>query len=302
MKSTFQLAETLANLVDDLRDEVQEQFDFTSISWSQLTATGSGTSGPTALRVSLDFNSAMVRTRCSICGLQQFCPHSTDFAVIMLDSGVADAIEQSAFADCTFVIKPRELKKRQSNWKSQLGRLVQQFGTSPSEEPAPVRFPPGREAIYVIQQTRFAVSSGVLEIQVGTRPIEASVALVRRSASTNSSNKIYRTFASGVRALAASQDPLDREVAEKIALKVHSYDYYQSRQELQFSVPLETSSDLMLRLARSGRLYHNSRYSLHDGITQLGFLSDERFDAKFQIGRTVSGCFAGTSRLISSVE
>jgi hypothetical protein len=83
---------------------------------------------------------------------------------------------------------------------------------------------------------------------------------------------------------------------------------YGSRNHLQFSIPFETTSDLIARLARSGRLFFNTEYSLHDSIIPLTWLSDERFDLKFEIATceekrlSLGGCAVNSQTTISSED
>jgi hypothetical protein len=266
----------------------REQFEFKEIKWSNFVATATGFSGPTSFRVFLDFGalafdnpSVGVRPTCSICGAGRFCPHALAMADLMSNCGITEKIEENEYGPCTFSFEKRAGKKQPAPWIAQLGSLAQQLSYSETSEPAPARFPTGREIIYVIQHERYSRLQGMLQINIATRPIGLSQS--PEPATTRVSSKFYRNFTPGVRALALSADPLDREIAEKISLKSRSEDYYQSRQELQFLIPLETSAELFARLARSGRLFLNTEYHLHDGILPLTWLCDENFDLKFQI-------------------
>jgi superfamily II DNA or RNA helicase len=212
-------------------------------------------------------------------------------AILMSESGLAEEIEENAGTRCIFSLGKAPRKEKQPpSWIAQLGTLAQRLSYSALVEAEPPRFPAGREIIYVVQQERYSRSDELLKINVATRATGFSQPPA--PAPTKYHNKFYRNFNAGARALALSADPLDREIAEKISLRSTSEDYFRSRQQLQFSVPFESSADLIARLARSGRLFLNSNYTLHDGILPLSWVSDEPFDLKFQISAQANGQLA----------
>jgi hypothetical protein len=205
--------------------------------------------------------------------------------VFLNESGVAAEIEKNEPDPCTFTFREKRDPKSEAQWRTQLGNLAQRLSYYSTAEPALAKFPSGRETIYVIQNQRYARSEDSIEINVATRPVGLSLSPAPNGASSTRrlSNSLYRNFTAGVRALAASPDSIDREIADKISLTSSGDSRYSSRQQLQFTIHFESTTDLLARLAQSGRLFQNSDYVLHDGILRLDWLSDEKFDLKFEI-------------------
>jgi superfamily II DNA or RNA helicase len=283
-KLSLRLSERLKPLADALRDRTREQFDIRIIEWSNAVATANGLSGPTRFRVSLDFGASSFGPLpdCSICGRGQFCPHVSQTVIFMSENGLADEIEENDCAPCSFSYGQGPGNRKQlPPWIAQLGGLAQRLSYSVPAEPRPPRFPAGREIIYVIRYEKYSHSDEALQIEIVTRAGGLSPAPTRSPAKYY--GNYYRNFTAGVRALALSADPLDREIAEKISLASTSDDYRRCGQQLQFSIPFESSASLIARLAQSGRLFLNTEYTLHDGILPLRWLCDEAFDLKFQI-------------------
>jgi superfamily II DNA or RNA helicase len=259
-----------------------ESLEFRELTWADCKIRARGTFNSHRIEVVLRFatSSAMVTPSCTLCGSGRFCAHACELLLLLRDAGIAKEIEENDFRPCSYTLIKKKKQKSTSPWKSQLNQLAQQLNyVSPPAEPAPARFPPGREAIYVIQQDRYGNSSdSALSIQVSTRPIGGDQEQFRKS-----ENKFFKNFNAGVRGLAASGDPLDREIADKISLTSDAYDYYEPRQQINFSIPFDTGAELIARLARSGRLYHNKTYFLHNDLDQLNWLGDDRFELKFEI-------------------
>src|SRR5581483_4445764 len=107
------------------------------------------------------------------------------------------------------------------------------------------------------------------------------------SSGSQAGHGLYRNFNSGARALGASEDPLDREIAERLSLAAPNQNYHDSK--LKLSIDPRSAGALLAKLAQSGRLYFNLEYSLHDQLTPLGWLSDDPFDLKFEIAPTSDG-------------
>ena len=159
--------------------------------------------------------------------------------------------------------------------------MTHELSLSAPTPPPPPKFPADRETVYVIDLDSYRASNHVLQIQIATRPT-ATAPTKRTPAKSKRKATIYRRFSAGVDALAASADALDREVAQKISLS-STISPWGSTQELRIHVPMDSSADLIGKLARSGKLFLNKDYHLHDGIVPVGWLCDEPFDLKFQI-------------------
>jgi hypothetical protein len=309
---TIPLTDRLASFVGPWSNRSREQFDFKRIEWADWIVTASGSSGPASFRVTLQFSEKAfnLSPTCSICGSGRFCPHVTATAAFLEDSGIADQIEEDSYMASTFTFSDKKNPKPEAAWKSQLGNLARQLTYYAPSTPKPARYPSGRETIYVIKKDSYSGGDDSLEINIASRP----AGLVRPPLPAAESNPrkfhstIYRNFTAGVRALAASADALDREIAEKLLLSGDSESGYGSRSQLQFSIPFDANSDLIARLARSGRLFFTTEYSLHDSIIPLIWLSDERFDLKFEIATcdaqrlSLGGCAVNSQTTISSED
>ena len=179
-----------------------------------------------------------------------------------------------------------------NRWKSQLERIAEQFRYHSPLEPAPPKFPAGRELIYIVEMNPYSNYDDGLEITVATRPAareaagaggaggagagEATPAKARLTTS-------YHQFNGGARVWALSPDPLDRELAERVSMTSRSAHQHENRQAMRFVLPADSAAELIGRLARSGRLIGKPHYSLHEGLIPLGWLGDEMFDLKFEI-------------------
>jgi SNF2 family DNA or RNA helicase len=286
----LQLSSTLRALAKTFVPKMHEQFDFKKIEWSGISATAVGTSGPTEFRVRLTFidSPGAVLPICSICRRSEFCPHSMAMVIEMDSQELGEQIEEGRYAPCRFVPKKgREKLKPENTWKTQLGDLFDRFQHHTPPDQSHAKFPGGRQAIYVFNPSPYGGDEEVLDISVATRPLAAETAGVpanpKPKKAAKKSPATYRNFSAGVRALAASADPLDREVAEKVSMSTRPYEYYGMRQQVRFPLSTVTSADLLGRLARSGRLFRNAEYHLHDKITPIGWLGDDRFDLRFEV-------------------
>jgi hypothetical protein len=261
----------------------RETFEFRELEWKGGCLFANGTSGPASFRVILNIQppAGEVFSKCSICGSGKFCPHARSLIHLVNENGIAADIDSRGLASCHYSLKRRN-KKPTNAWKSQFTNFARQFEYYSPPAPQRSSFPAGREAIYVLQQhPGYTRSNDAIEIIVATRPI---VPPQRPAASKPKyANSIYRNFAAGVAALAASSDPLDRDIAEKLSLTSAAYGYYESRQQVRMSMSPQTSAGLLARLAQSNRLFWNAEYSLHDGMLPLGWLGDDKFDLKFEI-------------------
>jgi superfamily II DNA or RNA helicase len=252
----IRFADVIRNMATPAARRTREHFDFKKVEWSDRHLTGIGMSGATRFSALL---------------------HLLD------DAGIADEIEKYDYAPCTFSLNGTSARHAANAWKSRINDLANRFRYRAPVERAAARFPAGREAIYVIQRERYSNSDDMLEIAVATRPIDPARRPKRAASTKFKAGSIYRNFAAGVRGLAASTDPLDREIAERVSMTTNSLNYYESRQQVRFTLSTDTSKELIARLARSGKLFHNSEYSLHSGILPLGWLDDDWFDLKFEI-------------------
>jgi hypothetical protein len=308
---TKSLTERLASFAPGWRNQSREQFRFQKIDWADEKVTARGTSGPTSFLVTLrcSHSTLSLMPSCSICGSGRFCPHVSATAEFLEDSGVAREIETNGYAPFSYSIRKTQ-KEEAAAWKSQLGNLARQLSYYSPRAPAPARFPAGREVIYVIKADSYSNSGESLDIRIATRPaVQPRLPGTRAEANPRKAHgTIYRNFSVGVRALAASSDSLDREIAEKMLLAGEWADAYRSRNQLEFSIPLDTPTDLIARLARSGRLFFNTEYALHDSIIPLAWLSDEKFDLKFEIATrdstrlSLGGCAANSQITVASED
>jgi hypothetical protein len=309
---TKSLTDKLASFAAGWRNQSRDQLNFTKIEWANQSARAWGNSSLGTFKVTLRFDERPYgfSPACSICGEGRFCPHVSATAKFLEESGVAAKIEESEYAPTTFSFSDKIDQKPAAAWKSQLGNLARQLSYYAPSTPTAARFPAGREAIYIVELDRFAGSDDSLDISVGTRPADPAKWPEPSDESNPRTyhNSIYRNFTAGVRALAASADPLDREIAEKMLLAGDAADRSGSRNQLQFSIPMQTQTDLLARLARSGRLFFNSKYSLHDGVIPLTWLSDEPFELKFEIATcdprqlSLGGCAVNSQITIGSED
>jgi superfamily II DNA or RNA helicase len=278
-KIELQLTDRLKALAPQLRVSRRESFDFKSVQWTDGVAVASGSSGPTHFETTLDFSRhfLVIHPNCSLCGPHKWCAHATETVHLLLDQQIAEDIQENGLTNCSYSLT----KKPTNPWKSQLGNLAQRLSYISPSEPAPVRFPTGRQVIYVIKPERFSRTENAMKIQVATRPA-APLPAPGISATPSKSAGQYRAFTAGVRGLGMSDDPLDREVADRISLASVSQQY-SYRNELEFAIPMDTPGDLVARLAKSGRLFLNKEHNLQLGMLPLTWLSDERFELKFQI-------------------
>jgi superfamily II DNA or RNA helicase len=286
MGSKIRFADTIRNLAMPIVRRTREQFDFNKVEWSDGLLTGIGTSGASRFSARLDFSDfqSAPEPHCSLCGRGGTCPHAAALLHLVNDAGIADEIEKYDFAPCTFSLNGKSARHAANAWKSRINDLATRFRYRPPIERVAAKFPAGREAIYVIQRERYSDSDDMLEIAIATRPTDPTRAPKRTPSNKYKSSSIYRNFAAGIRGLAASSDPLDREIAERVSMTTtQSFNYYEARREVRFSLSTDSSLELIARLARSGRLFCNSEYSLHDGILPLGWLDDDWFDLKFEI-------------------
>jgi hypothetical protein len=267
----------------------RERFDYESIELAGGAITGAGTSGAIRFRVRLDakaLTTGQFSSNCSICGARLVCVHARALIAAIQDEGLLGDADQR--------LGRRALRgpgdRKPDAWRAQVGSLVERlryFAPPAVTGPTP-RVPAGREVVYVFRRETYGGDDQLLDISLATRPAPTDPAAAEQLRPRRSGRKAkappgtFKNFASGLAALAASPDPLDREVAEKVMIASRSYDRYATR-TVQFSLPIETSAELIGRLARSGRLYRNEQYALHDGITPIGWLSDDRFQLKFEV-------------------
>ena len=295
------LADTFRRLAAGYRPTTPAQFEFTSIDWARGLVTAVGSTGPAKLRVRLEVVATeppAVRSACSLCGGTVVCPHARALVIVMDDGGLAADIEEQHLALTHYTLKRRKdaAAPAEAAWRSQVQAVLQQLHyamPSPAPLAPPPAIPAGRELIYVVKRDRWGgADDDSLEVTLATRPAPVTDAappvtgFARRKAiggDGKAAGNRYRTFTAGVAAWAASPDPLDRELAEKFMMAADADDRYGSRHQVQFSMPVEPSAALIGRLARSGRLFHNDQYALHDNIAAVGWLGDDRFDLKFEV-------------------
>ena len=282
--ASFRLTERLLPLAANFRQSTHEHFEFKQIRWTNNAVMASGRSGPTSFHVGFNLSGRTfdIWPTCTICGEGRYCPHCRALIVLMMDSGIASKIEKSEYAPSMYDPSQWQKKDLKEAWKTHLGNFVKQISYyGPSQLPAEARFPAKREAIYVIQHDQYGRSSGStsVPIHIATRPApEVGDGPARTSHKGGNPKSLYRNFTSGIRAFAASTDPLDREVAERISLVMNSDGFY-GRSNLQFSLLVESSTELLAKLARSGRLFFNKQYLLHDGILPADLaMTDEQFE------------------------
>jgi superfamily II DNA or RNA helicase len=285
------LADVCKQLAAAFRRASRETFDFQSIELAGRELTGVGVSGAVRFRVRFSVSataSAQVTSTCSICGTHTVCAHARAMIVAVDDGELLADVDERRGALTRRVLK-RPGDQKPDAWKAQVGALADQLRYfQPAVAAAPrsaPKMPAGREVIYVVRIEDYRGDEQVLDVTLATRP--AGDPDEPRSRRPGKARKVapgtYKSFNAGLMAWAASPDPLDREIAEKVLMAGRSYDRYSSRQQVQFSLPVETSGDLIGRLARGGRLFRNDHYALHDGIAPIGWLSDDRFDLKFEV-------------------
>ena len=284
------LTETFRRLADTYRPTTREQFDFADVDWANGVVSANGTSGPAKFRVRLAVvagDPPGVAATCSLCGGTVVCAHARALAITMDEGGLAADIEAMKLVPAQYTLKkqPRQsqrqpaLKPADDAWRSRLRTVVQQLQyampTTAAAAPPTPRIPAGRELVYVIGADRWRGYGDGLSITLATRPSAGEAG--------RAGDRVYRAFAGGVAAWAASPDPLDREIAEKFMFVARVDDGYASGRQVQFSLPVDHSPALVGRLARSGRLFRNDDYNLHDGIVPVGWLGDDRFELKFEV-------------------
>jgi superfamily II DNA or RNA helicase len=276
------LTDRLKPLAAAFASNHSEKFEFKSVEWSDGVASATGTSGAANFLTTLNFKKhpLLIKTGCSLCGTERSCPHVRAMVNLFLDYELAEPIEQNDYVDCSFTFTK---EKKADPWRSQLGNLTQRLGYVSPHEPASARFPSGRQVIYVIEPERYSRSENALKIRVITQPAPRLDSARSGPKPAGYFGNHFRQFSNGARGLGLSDDPLDREIAERISLTSDANSYYTNRSELQFALPLDTPSDLLTRLARSNRLFFNLNHNFCDGMLQISWLSDERFDLKFQI-------------------
>jgi hypothetical protein len=281
------LTGTVEHLSNLHRRQNRERFEFESVAWADGVIKVTGKSGPTAFVVSLTLTHQPpdLISKCSVCRGYGKCVHAIAAIVLLDDYEIAADIEQNDYAPASYSLTR---KKPRDPWKSRLGNLVEQLRHHVPTEAPPAKFPAGRELIYVIQRNSYHTSDEKLHIGLATRPapqlpgqnLPVSTKLKK---SKNVSRGIYRRFTGGLRGWAASPDPIDRELAAIASMVTDSTDYYGSRYEQSLTLSIENSSALIAKLARSGKLYVNSYHEISDDIVQLGWISDEKFDLKFEV-------------------
>ena len=266
----MQLAESLQDLAERYEKFARETFDFRQIHWKQGTIVVSGFSGPAQFSVSFAYESfsKMPAVSCTLCDKSPMCPHAIAAVVMMDETDIGFEIEYNDYEPLSFELKRKKQKKLPSAaaWKSQLSQLTQElkYFSPPSEGQQP-RLPKGRELIYVIQDNQYSGTTSSFEIQLGTRPLmqmpTESAAIASRKNSGNGQS-VFRRFSGGIEAWRASPDPLDREIAHHLSLVTRSFERFSSGGAQQFALSIDTGAELIARLARSGRLFFNTEYSI----------------------------------------
>ena len=282
---------TVRRLASLYRTHKRQSFEWQRVTWAEGTIKMTAKSGAIAFEVefTLTHRPPDLLAKCSICpnvgSRTTRCAHAVAAIVLLDDYEIAVDIAESDYAPANYELKQ---KAAENPWKSQLGRLVEQLRHHSPAETAPVKFPAGRELIYVIQRNSYRTSDEQLDISLATRPMPESAltnlpASARPKKSGSASRSIYRRFTGGTRGWAASPDPLDRELAQVASMVTESGSFYGSRYEQNLTLSIQNSTAVIAKLARAGKLYVNSYHDLTDDIVQLGWLSDERFDLKFEV-------------------
>ncbi len=299
------LSDTFRRLADAYRPTTRESFDFTSIDWANGLVTAAGTSGPAKVRVRLEAVSGdppAVRASCSLCGGSVTCVHVRALAIVMDEGGLAADIEKQRLAPTEYTLRRRKDQPPADAWRSQVTAVLQQLrylapATRAAVATRTPAVPAGREVVYVVRVERYqgyGDGGDALQVALATRPDPGAVPAGppttasgrRRTAAAGGgkgAGRTYRSLPGGLAACAASADPLDREVADKFLLAALAGDRYGSRQPNEFVLPIGQSAALVGRLARSGRLFRNDQYALHDAITPVGWLGDDPFDLRFEV-------------------
>ncbi|HEY1683200.1 MAG TPA: DEAD/DEAH box helicase [Tepidisphaeraceae bacterium] len=285
----MELVNTLKSFVNPPRQKPNRSFEFQEIIWKWPKLSAKATYEGGALAIILDMGRGGVAPTCSLCGKGQYCPHVGALMGFLDETGIATEIQQNDFASCTYTLRGKRTNKPQNPWKSQLNKLAEQCKWLSTDEPAPIMFPSAREVIYVLQEHRYRQQRDLLEIHVVTRPLDPAKRVVNPKAVQSHSSRLYRNFSAGVRGLAASDDPLDREIAERLLLTQSEYEFESAHVPMRLFLSPQNPGDLIAKLARSGRLFLNREHFLNDKIFPLDWLGDEQFDLKFELADGDSG-------------
>ncbi|HQY87607.1 MAG TPA: SNF2-related protein, partial [Tepidisphaeraceae bacterium] len=287
IKNGLNLSATIERLAEDYERAKPGEFDFTKITWSNRMVTAYGPKGSPELRLHLLFigTPPKVESNCSLCRGIKMCQHAKSLVIELNRTGIAQEIEERDYAPADYTIKANSKQARAHHSKAQLNQLVERFKHHSPNEPAAPKFPANRELIYVINAYSYSTHNrDAFEISLATRSTVQPKAIDLPSKDhRGKSNTLYRSFTQGIRAWSASLDPLDQEIAEKVALTANSYSFYSGSSSFKFHLVIEKSLNVIARLARSGRLYFNTDYGLHDDIHRLSWLDDEPFELKYEI-------------------
>ena len=288
------LSEAFGRLATAYRPTTRDEFEFTNIEWSDGIVAAVGFSGPAKLRVRLTVATTdppAVASTCSLCGGTAACVHARALAIVMDEGGLAADIDEHDLTHMDYKLrKRRDAAPADDAWRTQVRAVVQQLRYAVPAQAAATptaAVPAGRELVYVLGFDRgygYGYGGGdddMLAVTLATGPASGSAADAFAARGTG---RRFRAFAGGVAGWAASDDPLDREMAEKFQLAARPEDRYGSRrQQVHFSLPADASAGLIARLARSGRLFRNDQHVLHDDLAAVGWLGDDRFDLKFEV-------------------
>ncbi len=288
--ASLKLAQLVGQLAASLRSIVHGTYEFRQFRWLDRTLTVEGKRGLRPLMVRLRFigSPTDVSTVCSICGKQRLCMHAMAALVAAHDGGIPANIEANSYAPGVYTSAGTARPRPVDQWKARLGNLTSRLEhILPAAPPAAAQAPPsGREVVYVLQLGDRHRSDDLLAFTMATRPLAPPTPAPRKAGAKPAA--VYRNFTGSMAVLAASPDPLDREIAERASVKSaspYSYDddYHETRASGRFTVSVDSGGPLLARLARSGRLFINDQLHLHDGIRPAGWIGDEKFDLKFEL-------------------
>jgi hypothetical protein len=204
---------------------VVKKFAFKNIEWSNGMFTGKGFRGTSQITVVLRLVGAADQPRvyCTKCQQGGMCVHAILLMRLLIDSGIAQEVERLHFAPCAFSVGPEKPQDPRDRWRADLQQLTERLQSCIPPEKTPARFPPGREAVYVIHHSTYGSAREALEIKVATRPARLDPDWRAEQASRETS--IYNNFRAGARALGASADPLDQEIATHLTLSERPNPY-----------------------------------------------------------------------------
>lgn len=282
----------LAEAIEELAEAFEASFDadahFDEIRWTNRMVVARGETRGKKFQVHVSFIGSPVRvaSTCSLCSESIACSHVGTLFIVMFDSGIAHDIEANGFSATTYTLKENS-KPKTPSWQSQIATLASQYQYAWPHEPARSKFPNSRELIYVIDWTRYNMDDDVMAISLATRPNEHISKIgdqnkVHTSLPKKTQSNLYRKFTGGIDAWMQSPHELDRELATRAGTLTNQYGY-NAGYDFKFHLKIDRSADTIARLARSGRLYGNYEYRLHDEIELLSCLDDEPFDLKFEV-------------------